>query len=175
MTLKTDAVADEMLKSAEQPQEEVIHKGGDEHGTMTLRTESPGNTTVYDTMTGISSEVNLQNLKGILRKTRKDGTPVFKLEQLVKPKQGTYPCLLAASDPNREHYDELGFPVCPKDNLSAPFHVRRHMMKRHKVEWGAIEEETKAREKEEDREFQRSILGKATKAPLYVSNKDKTK
>jgi len=175
MTHKTDAIADEMLRSAEQPREEIVHKGNDEHGMVTFTTESPGNITVYDTRTGIPSEVNLQNLKGILRKARKDGTPVFKLEQLVKPKQGTYPCLLAASDPNREHYDELGFPVCPKDNLSAPFHVRRHMMKRHKVEWGAIEEETKAREKEEDREFQRSILGKATKAPLYVSNKDKTK
>ena len=173
MTQKTDAIADEMLRKAEQTKEEVVDKGGNEHGTMTLRTESPGNVTVYDTRTGISAEVNLQNLKSILRKTRTDGTPFYNLEQKVKPKQGTYPCLLAASDPNREHYDTLGFPVCQKDTLSAPLQVRRHMMKRHKVEWGAIEEERRDKKEAATEAFQRSIIEQAAKPPLYV--KDKTK
>ena len=143
---------------------------------MTMRVESAGWATVYDTKTGVPSTINDNMLVSTLRKKRPDGSYVFGLKQLVKPKQGTYICMLHKDDPNREHYDELGFAVCPKGNLSAPFHVKRHMQKRHKVEWAAIEDERLATEKKEDRDFQRMLVSKATeKAPLYVSEKDKKK
>ena len=181
MTIKSNAKLEEEIRDAEKANEPgeisinpIVHRGDDKAPTMVATVESAGYTWVYDTTTGVPSKVNNNMLPSMLRKKRADDSYVFGTRQLVIPKQGTFKCYLHASDPNRGHYDDLGFAVCPKDNLSAPFHVRRHMQKRHKVEWAAIEEERKDKEKAEDREFQRMLIGKATeKAPLYVSNKDK--
>ncbi len=155
---------------------DVIQKGNDstpEIGGMRI-IGSAGYTNVYDTLTGIPSKINNNNLKQVLLKKRDNETYVFELKQRVTPKIGIYRCLLHADDPNREHYDLLGLAVCPKGNLASPFQVRRHMMKKHKVEWESIEQERIDAEKKEDREFQRQLMGKAMeKAPLYVSTKDK--
>ena len=59
---------------------------------------------------------------------------------------------------NRAHYDALGFRACPKDNLTNPYQVRRHMERKHPAEWNAIEEERKERERQEDRQLQRAIV-----------------
>jgi len=137
---------------------------------------SAGYRTVYDTLTGIPSKINNNNLPSILKKKRADGSYVFGLQQTAKPKKYTFKCLLHKDDPNRAHYDDIGLAVCPKDNLASPHEVKRHMQKRHRVEWDAIEDERKVAEKQEDREFQRQLMGKAmgdTTPPLYVSDKDK--
>lgn len=189
---------EEMVRGAEKAEEP-----GDEAREKAIRRESDGTlfqmegatvtsagyTWVYDTNTGVPSKINNNNLTNVLRKKREDSSYVFGLKQTVKEVIGTYKCLLHKSDPNRKHYDELGLPVCPKDNLSAPYHVTRHMQKRHKSEWGIIEHERTDRDKErlsqeraEDREFQKMLISKVSstsvktkEAPLYVSNKDKGK
>ncbi len=169
-------------QSAEEPGldlDQVIQKGTDEKPEIGgMKITSAGYTVVYDTLTGVDSTINNNNLPAILRKTRPDGSYVFGLEQLVKPKLGTYKCLLHLSDPNRGHYNEIGLAVCPKDNLASRYQVMRHMQKRHKTEWGAIDQERKDAEKKEDRDFQRTLMSKAVgeeTPPLYVSNKDKVK
>ena len=177
---------EEMLrgtKSAEEPGEdlnEIIQKGNEdkdkpEIGAMTVT--SAGYTIVYDTRTGWPSTINNNNLRSVLRKTREDNSYFFGLKQTVKPVEGTFKCLLHKDDSNREHYDTIGLAVCPKNNLSSPYQVMRHMQKRQKVEWGAIDQERKDAEKKEDRDFQRTLMSKALeeKAPLYVSDKDKKK
>ena len=117
-----------------------------------------------------------------LRKKRPDGSTVFTTQKPpFEPKQGTHLCMLHLNHPDREKWDELGLPRCPKDNLRNPFQVRRHMQKRHKVEWGAIQEEITRQEKEEvkaekarTREFQEALINQAKpEAPLYVSPKKK--
>lgn len=176
-------IIEEMLRDAEKAEEpgelakdRVVQRGTGDNPPMIALIESAGYTWVYDTKTGVPSKVNNNMLPRTLRKTRPDGSYVFSLKQTVIPKQGIYKCLLHRDDPNRKHYDEMGFAVCPKGNLSSPFHVKRHMKARHKVEWESIESERMDAEKKEEREFQRSLLGKAAgKAPLYVSDKDKAK
>ena len=179
-----DKQIEEMLRDAEKADEpgemakdKVIHRGDEtQPAPMIAIIESAGYTRVFDTKTGVSSNINNNMLPAALRKKRPDGSYVFTIKRPnVPPRQGIYKCLLHKEDPNRKHYDQLGFAVCPKGNLSSPFHVRRHMKARHKVEWEAIEEERLTLEKQEERDFQRSLLGKATKAPLYVSDKDTRK
>lgn len=155
----------------------VIHEGDeDQPAPMVGRVTSAGYTTVYDTKTGVSSKINNNNLLTILKKRRKNGSRVFGMKQTVIPKMGIFKCLLHKDDPSRDHYDDIGLAVCPKDNLSSSYQVMRHMQKRHKDEWAAIDQERKDKEKKEDREFQRMLMEKAVeKAPLYVSDKDKKK
>lgn len=183
-----DINIEEMLRGADKAEEpgtfttEAVAR---EAGTDTIgeikavSVASAGYTWVYDTRTGIPSKINNNNIRSVLRKKREDGSYVFELKQRVKPKEGTFPCLLHSSDPNRQHYTDIGLAVCPKDNLASPYQVRRHMEKRHKMEWAAIEDERKVKEKEEDKAFQRLLMSKAfeekavgtPEAPLYVSDK----
>ena len=180
---------EEMLRDAEKGQEPVpadysqVLDKGDETGTpmIALRPKSAGYSIVYDTKTFEPSLVNNNMLPRLLRKKREDGTYVFGLKQLGMPRVGTFKCLLHQDDPNRKYYGITGLAVCPKDNLASPFQVRRHMLKKHKVEWDQIEDERKEKEKQEDRDFQRHLIGvgkqetKDEKPPLYVSAKDKAK
>ena len=157
----------------------VIQEGSEDEpsiGAMTIT--SAGYTKVYDTRTGIDSTINNNNLRAVLKKKRLDGSIVFELEQTVIPTPGAFKCLLHKEDPNRKHYDDIGLAICPKGNLASPYQVRRHMEKRHKTEWGAIESERIDAEKQEDRAFQRTLMERAMgapveKAPLYVSDKEK--
>jgi len=140
----------------------------------------PDTITLYNTKTGLPSKYKVYSAQMLLRKLQQrdsGGVPLFTTNKpSVTPKIGKLKCYLHKDDPNREHYEELGFPTCPKDNLSAPFHVKRHMQKRHKVEWASIEDERKEREKQEERDFQRSLMTRVTeKPPLYVSKKDREK
>lgn len=160
---------------------EIIQKGTDdtpEVGMLKVTT-SPGYTVVYDTKTGVDSIINNNNLSNVLRKKRLDGSLVFERVQKVIPVVGQFNCLLHKGDPNRAHYDAIGLAVCPKEGLASKYQQMRHMQKRHKTEWGGVEQERMDAEKQEDRAFQRELMGKVIgKEPereLYVSDKDKEK
>ena len=132
---------------------------------------------LYNTKTGLRIPCNRNMLRAQLQKKREDGTLRFTtIDPHITRKRGTYKCLLHPDDPNRNHYDDLGFAVCHK-KLTSPYQVKRHMGKRHKSEWAAIEEERKDRERQEDRDFQRQLMAKVTeeRPPLYISKKDKEK
>ena len=140
--------------------------------------EEPDTISLWNTQTGLESKYKVYSASMLLRKLKtkdSEGRLLFTTTKPdIEPPTGKLLCLLHKDAPNREHYTNLGFAICPKDNLSAPFHVKRHMQKRHKVEWASIEDERKEREKQEDRDFQRSLMT-GMKPPLYVSDKDKAK
>ncbi len=93
-----------------------------------------------------------------------------------KPTRGSVKCLLHPETENREHFNELGFRICKKDNVTNPYQLKQHMIKKHPQEWAAIEEEKRERERQEDRELQKLLLSRqAEKPPVYVSAKDKQK
>ncbi|KKK87655.1 hypothetical protein LCGC14_2751090, partial [marine sediment metagenome] len=72
-----------------------------------------------------------------------------------------------------------GLRTCKKSNIINEFEVKMHMQKKHPKEWQAIEDQRKERERQEDRQFQKTLYEavgskekvETTKAPLYVSNK----
>ena len=131
---------------------------------------SAGQVYIYDTITREPSICNRNNLAHNLQKKRPDGSPVFTtVKPKLAPRRGSYLCMLHPDYPERKFYDTLGLATCPKDNLTSPFQVRRHMEKRHKVEWGTIREEITRREKEEAkderekaRKLQEAILKQAS-------------
>jgi len=166
MTTDNAALVEEMMRDAVKAEEPGSLKQGDvipapkdsqiALGVNTLK--SAGYVILYDTQSGEPSKINRNMLAAKLKQTRPDGKPVFSTKQLVKPIRGIYKCLLHSDDPNRPEYNKMGLPVCRKANLTNPYEVRRHMQKRHKTAWEAIEEIRINKEKLEDREFQRSIV-----------------
>lgn len=178
-----DAEIMEMMANAEKATEEktteILAKGDGDSPRMTLIMKNAGHSYIYDTKTGDRSKSNNNMLAAQLKKTHKDGTPRFTVhDPKILTVRGKFHCMLHKDSKEREFYDTLFLPVCNKDNITNPFQVRRHMEKRHKMEYASIKEETTKREKEEDRQLQRNMVtalaGKvAEKAPLYVSKKDK--
>ena len=170
------ALIEQMLRDvtkAEEPGvltgDRVVHKGDDEvPAPMVGTVESAGYGWMYDTKTGAASKCNLNMLPRKLKVKRADGSPVFTVyKPKFEPKQGTMLCMLHKDAPNRKEYDGLGLPVCPKGTLLSDFHVKRHMQKRHKLEWAAIEDTRVEKERQEElaerreqREFQKRILGR---------------
>jgi hypothetical protein len=116
------------------------------------RVKSAGYVKIYDTRTGEMSLCNRNMLRHHLEKRRPDNSVVFTtVKPKFAPKRGHLKCMLHPDSPNREHYNELGLPVCMKSNLTSPYQVLRHMQKRHKVEYATIKEEEIRLEKEKDR------------------------
>ena len=189
---------DEMLRSAdiaEEPGEmaknRVVNVGGDDTLPMVAtKLTSAGYVYIYDTRTHEPSLTNRNMLPTQLRKVRDDGSYVFTTKKPKEaPFKGNLKCMLHPDNPERAHYDELGLATCRKSNLTAPFHVMRHMQTRHKMEWAIIEKESKDIKDAEDRAYQRAVLEMAAgrvgkpdaepepekepeKAPLYVSDKE---
>ncbi len=129
------------------------------------REKSAGYVYLYEIKTGEKIPANRNMLKQLLEVVNADGTRRFTtVKPNIEPKRGILKCLLHTDDPNRTEYNEMGFPVCKKSNITNKFQVTRHMQKRHPVEWAAIEEARKQREKDEDKEFQRFMLKEVTKA-----------
>jgi hypothetical protein len=124
---------------------EVVSKDAAEASPMNVtELTSAGWVYIYDTKTHERSITNKNMLRAQLLKKRPDGSTVFTTSKPDEvPFRGTLKCLLHPDDPNRGHYDELGLPVCKKSNLTSPFQVKRHMEKRHRMEYQTIETERK--------------------------------
>jgi len=162
------SLVEEMMRTAKPADEPGIFKKGgiipDGNKDLPLSVtelKSAGYVYIYDTKTGEQSKVNRNMLRSKLQMTRPDGSFVFSLKQTVTPIRGTFKCLLHPEQPEREYYDTIGLPTCRKDNLTSIFQVERHMQKRHQQEWATIKAERDRKEKQEDRDFQRSLLGAA--------------
>jgi len=183
---ENQAIVDEMVRDAESAPEpgliateKVISDGAETSMPMVAsKLTSAGYVYIYDTVTHEPSLTNRNMLTTQLKKKRPDGSNVFTTHKpKEKPFKGALKCMLHEDNPERAHYNELGLPTCRKSNLTAPFHVMRHMQTRHKMEWGIIEKEAKDIKEAEDRAFQRSMITMAStgapeeKAPLYVSDK----
>lgn len=117
---------------------------------------------LYATATGEPRAVPIWTLEGknsILLRKNADGTPVFSSQPPTgKPwKQGSYPCLLAATHPDRDKYMAMGLGIdpCAGEHLASPYAVEMHMRHRHSQEWMTIQN-ADAREREsEDRAWRR--------------------
>ncbi len=191
MTEEKQDILDQMLLDVKEHQGEtgvgtVVKKGGGDVPPMIISSISGGGKVkVYDTLTGEMSWVLYNKdtggmLRGVLTQKRENGTRMYTLDKPnFEPVKGTLQCFLHKDNPNRVHYTEMGLPVCRKSNITAPFMVEQHMKNRHPSAWKIIQREKEDLVKQEEREFQRSIISlavsKGDEAPLYVSKKDKLK
>ena len=166
--MTTEKSLEELLIEAEEVNEpggltegRVLHSGNDDvpmpMGVSSL--EFGGHVYVYNTQTGDRSRINSNMLAMQLTKTLEDGRRAFTTEKPpFEPEKGTIKCMLHADDPNRAHYDALGFATCPKQYIPSQYQLQRHMAGRHRMEYATIGEEAARAEREEEREFQRMLL-----------------
>lgn len=162
----TALLEERMRDSIKAPEPGEFSKGGavttgdKDIDTMTLGDmTSAGWVYIWDTVTGERSITNRNMLPTQLGKKRSNGSFVFStVAPGITPKRGKLKCMLHPENPNREHYEGLGFPICTKSNLTSPMQVGLHMRHRHKMEWATIEDERKEAEKQEDRAFQRNLM-----------------
>jgi len=154
-----------------------------------------GRVPVYHTKTGDRSVIPQSMLRAQLQKRlpKDEGggyafsinPPKDAMGNIIKPVQGTIKCMLHKDDPNRKLYDQMGFAVCPKDNITSQHSLVQHMKHRHHVEYETIEKIRTDAEKLEERTFQKALYTRMTEAqpvvvkqeipqgvaPLYVSAK----
>jgi len=168
MTQDNTLLVEQMLREATvapepgvMKQGKIISDGSKDLPLGVTTLTSAGYVFIYDTVTGEPSKINRNMLATKLKMRRPDGTFIFSLKQTVKPARGTYKCLLHADQPQRDFYSSIGLAVCRKDNLTSMFQVERHMQKRHQQEWATIKAERERTEKQEDREFQKSLIAVA--------------
>lgn len=165
MADKDPQLVEELLRNLDRVREpsesRVVHEGDEKLPApmVVSSVKSPGYVYIYDTITGEASLCKPYALKKALEKKRDDGSYVFTTRKPnVAPKRGTLTCLLHKDDPNRQHYTELGLPVCKKCNLTSPYQVKEHMRHKHPQEFKAIEAEREDLKKQEERDFQRGLL-----------------
>jgi len=167
-------IEEQMRDAEEAPETEIKLEETEPLTEMSpLKMKSAGYVYVYDTRTNERSVCNRNMLAKMLRKKRPDGSIVFTTAKpKTPPARGTLKCMLHPDSPNRKHYDEMGLATCRKSNLTSPYQVRRHMEKRHKMEWATIKEET-------DREYLMNLdytehlwLEKEIKSVANITRKD---
>ena len=170
--MTTEKMTMELIEEAESAPEpgsfdrrQVLHSSSDAFPmeVQVASLESAGYVYVYDTENGDKSVINRNMLETQLSKLRPDGTRFFTtVKPAFEPVKGKLKCLLHKDDPDRGQYDSCGFATCNKSNLISEFQVNRHVQIRHRMEWQTIYEERERQEKEEERNFQRQLLGLAT-------------
>jgi hypothetical protein len=163
-----EKLIEELIKEAEDAPEpgtlsmrEVLHRGDSSlpAPVVTAALQSAGYAFIYDTITREQSVTNRDMLPGALKKTRDDGSAVFTTRKPDRPPdRGELTCMLHADAPDRDRYDTLGFPSCPKSNLHTQYDVTVHMQRRHRREWASLEQQRVERERNEDRELQHATL-----------------
>ena len=140
---------------------------------------SDGYVYIWDRYSGNSSLTNRNMLPVQMRKRFNDGPHkgelVFQrtdpsLDKGWKaPKRNKLKCRLHQDDEDRQTWDEMGFPVCTKNNLVSPYHQGRHMQSKHKSEWAAIQDMQWQRENDEQKEFQRMLMAQAVKTGVPIA------
>lgn len=173
---ENESLIQEMIRDAEKvnlkdefSSNPVVHKGdADLDAPMVAKEVSTaGYVWVWETRTYEKLPVLYYMLPAKLRQRRPDGSFRFTTVDPKKdPRRGTLKCFLHKDDPNRKHYDEMGFRLCSKANLTNEYERRRHMNLKHPKEWDSLESERKDRERLEDRELQKMMIASITKTPL---------
>ena len=167
--MTTPEYIEELMQEVEEAEEpgnlregQVLHRSNDEMplGVQVASVESAGHVFIYNTKTGDRSKTNRNMLEDQLKKTfSEDGTRVFTtVKPPFEPPRGIYMCLLHADNEERAHYDQMGLATCTKDDLASEYQVQRHMQTRHRMEWATIAEEVSRAEKDEERQFQRTLM-----------------
>jgi len=143
--------------------EQVEESRMTEAGLMTI--SGAGRVLTYHSQTGEPTPCNRNMLLHHLRKTLPDGGFAYTLQDPgFRPRKGQVKCMLHP-DVRLPEYDSYGFPVCMSAHIPNNYEMRQHMKNRHRAAFQALELMREERQREEDRQFQRELLGKATALP----------
>ena len=120
---------------------------------------------LWNTRTGEEVTVNIWNLAAALKKVHKDpafpaflGKSLFSKQPTVKRVLGTYKCLLHPDQTMRAEYNKYGLPTCLSAHFASEAEVNRHMQKKHKEEYKALQATKAEAERQEMLELQRQQI-----------------
>lgn len=82
---------------------------------------------------------------------------------------GDIKCMLHVDHPDMPKWESMGFTPCPKATIPNEFQLRSHMQHRHNVEWSAMELDRSEIEKQEERDFQRSLISGSQNAGVVTA------
>ena len=158
---------EQLIQMAEQaPEPGMPGRTSVNHGEFTQDSEAAllrgaGWAYVYDTITRVRSTTVYNLLPSLLRLKREDGSPYYTTATPKEPPiSGTHKCMLHAEHPNRALYDGMGLEACRKSNIKNDYEVMMHMKRKHGNIWEALERTKEEKRYDEDREFQREMLGR---------------
>lgn len=116
--------------------------------------------TVYSTIDGEPRHILIYMLAKVIRKKRADGKPAFSVSQTIPYMEGSMPCMLHESYPDRALWDSIGlrYRTCSMDGIATGMDQQLHMEHRHQQEWKTIVRYREELEKEEERDFRRALL-----------------
>lgn len=137
---------------------------------------------VYNTRTGDSSIMNIVHRPFLNPDNPRawkwsDGTMMLSttFPAGVTLVRGEFTCRLHPDHAKREYYDEIGLrgKTCfedggGKEGIPSEFDVTLHMERRHRREWALIKEDEARRERQDDRDWQRTLLTMARGDPVEV-------
>lgn len=90
---------------------------------------------IFDSKTGVPSEVLPYMLPKIMKFKYPDGTPRFSRTQVVVPPTGEVPCFLNPEHPDHEAIRAAGIVVTCRKKLLSVMHAERHAKTRHGDNW----------------------------------------
>ncbi len=132
---------------------------------------------MYDTETGAPSPQSRNMIPSKLKERRQDGSTRWTLtDPGFRPKKGEILCMLHKDAKDRKLFDEMGLPVCKASNISNNFTRRRHMEKRHRNAWPAIQDHFDSIEQADLKtiqEEQREILSRLVDMQTAPAKKEK--
>ena len=139
-------------KAPDPATEGIISKGDEAKNqppiTTTIR-QSAGNVWLRRNSDGKLVQVNRNNLRFYLNAKFADGRPQFLPRSAPftgRTREPRYWCTLSANHPDRPKMDDLNLEVCTKrGKLMTEAAVRRHLMKKHKDSWDAIQRDREER------------------------------
>ena len=169
---RTSAVLEEMLREINPAQQNPstlklrdVIRGGIEDIPAPMIVQAineAGYTLMYHTKDGDRRLVHKNMVKGMLQKKNDDGSYAFSAKAgLAKAMKPTLKCLLHISDENRAQFETLGLPICDREGIPNPYQQRMHMIRKHKQEWAIMELQREEREKQEQKDWQQNLLGRA--------------
>ena len=145
---------------------DVVHDGNDAETPYPMvvgSIERPELIPIFDRVSGEMSWCDENNVRANLRKRHTDGPNkgalVFTLTAPDNPpSRGTVKCRLHPEDPERDEWDRFGFPVCMKATLINEYQADRHMQRKHKSEYKAIEDRRLIQNEKDYKEERKMLL-----------------
>ena len=152
-----------------EPGDKVVHRGDDTNPAPIVRTKtsSAGYVQLRRNSDGKLVLISKTQLMVRLKQKLHNGQPAWLAPSV--PWKGhkvvaNTKCMLHAESPDRATWDELGLPVCTKSNMPKNA-VRRHMIRKHKMAWDAIQE-YQTEQKQDARDKHQESLAKGIEKAL---------
>ena len=153
-----DMVAGGMVQNAASEDDQIATPNAPQAGMVISDLESAGWTYLYPVQTKERSLVNNNAVAEQMKLRDENNVPVFTQVYPGEPWRGEFKCFLHADQPEREMFNQMGFPVCERKAIPSKYQAELHGHNRHRQEWLAYQKVITDAREDENREIARRTL-----------------